>query len=165
MKKSIYIFSFLLSVIFICSCKDKKVVIPAPQVNEFQIGLNNQDTLEMLQLCDNCMEQLKAGDIDGVVSNLYEYDDSMKSVSLIGDEAEFRFRRQLQVFPVLDYKRVSYKFFDEGLNDVKYEIVFAEEKNPEVNGVPKTFFMFNPVKVDGKWYLCVKQRDQRVNGE
>jgi len=163
MKKSLFIFTITLSVFAFYSCKDK-VVIPAPQVNEFQEGLNNQDTLEMLKICDDCMEQLKNGNLDAVVSSLFEYNDSMKTVTPISDDAENRFRHQLQIFPVYEYKRVSYRFFEEGLNDVKYEVIFGKESNPEQNGIPKTFFMFNPVKVDGKWYLCVKRPDQRING-
>ena len=138
--------------------------MPITPVNELQSELNNEDTLTMLKICDSSMELLKGGDIESVISQLYEYDDSTKSVTPISDESARRFRRRLQVFPVHDYKRVSYKFFEQWLNDVKYEVIFAEEKHPEVNGVPKTFFMFNPVKVDGQWYLCVKQADQRING-
>lgn len=163
MKKSVYIIFLTLSFFAVHSCKDK-VTIPPVQVNEFQAGLNNEDTLTMLQLCDSSMELLKSGDIEAVVSLLHEYDDSTGTVMPIGDDAANRFRRQLSIFPVHDYKRTSYKFFERGLNDVKYEVIFAEEERPEVNGEAKTFFMFNPVKVDGQWYLCVKQADQRING-
>ena len=45
----------------------------------------------------------------------------------------------------------------------KANIIFADEEHPEVNGVPKTSFMFNPVKVDGQWYLTVKRADQNID--
>lgn len=160
----VYSLLILFSAVFLFdACKEKNVVPPAP-VNEFQAGLNEQDTLTMLKICDDCMELLKSGDVETVVSQLHEYDDSTQTVTPISDDAANSFRRRLKIFPVKDFHRVSYKFFEEGLNDVKYEVIFAEEEHPEQNGVPKTFFMFNPVKVNGQWYLCVKQGDQRVNG-
>ena len=163
MKKSVYIVALFISVFAFNACKDK-VVVPPPPVNEFTTNLSDKDTLDMLKICDDCMELLKAGEIDAVVSNLYDYDDSLKTVTPISEDAARRFRRQIMIFPVHDYRRVSYKFFSEGLNDVKYEVIFAEQDKPEVNGEFKTYFMFNPVKVDGKWHLCVKQSDQRING-
>lgn len=163
MKRLFYPILFIFVLSFFYACKEK-VLVPRVPVNEFQAALNNEDTLNMLNICDSSMELLKVGDIDAVINQLYEYDDSTKTVNPISDEAALSFRRRLQLFPVYDFKRVSYKFFEEGLNDVKYEVIFAEENHPEVNGVPKTFFMFNPVKVDGQWYLCVKQANQRING-
>lgn len=161
MKKSVSIIILFLSLFAFNACKEK-VVIPPPPVNEFTAALSEQDTIAMLKLCDDCMELLKGGDVDAVVAMLHEYDDSLKTVSPISDESAASFRRQMQVFPVRGYKRASYKFFEEGLNDVKYEVTFAEGERDRT--APKTFFMFNPVKVDGTWFLCVKQSDQRVNG-
>jgi hypothetical protein len=60
----------------------------------------------------------------------------------------------------LRYERDYYSVMLEGLNDVRYKIWFAEEDNTAENGEPVTKMMFNPVKFDGQWYLCVKGHDQ-----
>jgi hypothetical protein len=66
---------------------------------------------------------------------------------------------------VLDYKCVETTFMEEGLNNVKYEFVFALEDNPQENGLPRTALMFNPVKVGGVWHLTIKRPDQRLSLE
>lgn len=130
------------------------------QVLEFNSSLSESDTTQMLDLCDRCMEYLKSNQVESALGMLYEYDDEDQSVAPLSEETLNSFRHRFSVFPVIDYNRISYTFLLEGLNDVKYEIIFAEEEHPEINGVPKTYFMFNPVKVDGQWYLCVKRSDQ-----
>ena len=143
---------------FFDSCKRSKNY--QEQVLEFNSSLNESDTLKMLELCDQCMDYLKAKDFNSALGMLHEYDAKSQSVSPISEETANVYRHRFNIFPVLDYTRVSYTFMLEGLNDVKYEVIFAEEENPEENGLPKTYFMFNPVKVGGQWYLCVKQSDQ-----
>lgn len=144
------------------SCKDKpqKPILTDSQI--FQASLNEEDTLQMLRLTDECMEFLKNKNIDGALAMLYEYDDSTHQVSPLSDETRIRYERLFSMFPVLSYQRQFFKFMSEGLNDVKYEVIFAEESHPEKNGVPKTSFMFNPVKVDSVWYITVKRPDQEI---
>jgi hypothetical protein len=102
-------------------------------------------------------------DIEGALAMLKEYDDSTKTVSDLSAETRQRYTRLFTLFPVLKYSLSNYTFMMEGLNDVKYEVIFAEESNPEVNGEPKTFFMFNPVRVDDQWYVTVKRGDQSIH--
>ena len=59
-----------------------------------------------------------------------------------------------------NFERVSYSFQLEGCNDVKYKVKFAESDNVEETGEFKTMYMFNPVKIDGTWYLTVKRPGQ-----
>lgn len=106
---------------------------------------------------------LQQKNIDGALSMLCEYDDSTGQVSPLSDATRARYQRLFTMFPVLSFQRSKYSFMLEGLNDVKYEVVFAEEEHPEINGVPKTSFMFNPVRVDGTWYLTVKRADQEFS--
>lgn len=117
----------------------------------------------MLSLCDNCMELLKNKDIEGALSMLYEYDDSTKQVFPISEATRMRYERLFNMFPVLSYQRQKFTFMLEGVNDVKYDVIFAEESHPEVNGVPRTSYMFNPVKVDSVWYVTVKRPDQDIS--
>lgn len=87
---------------------------------------------------------------------LYEYNDSTKEVQPLTDKTRKQYERRFKVFPVLEYTMDYYSFQLEGVNDVKYRITFALEENPEQNGNAVTAMMFNPVKVDGVWYLTIK---------
>lgn len=154
MKKYYFlIFCFSLTVIFSSCRKEKSRVM---QVEEFREGLTKEDTTQMLKISNDCMELLKAKKYNEAMASLYLYDEENKSLLPLTDEAKKHLERRFKMFPVLEYKLMYYSFLLEGVNDVKYSIKFAEEPNPEQNGEAKTAFMLNPVKVDGTWYLTVK---------
>ena len=154
MKKLNYL---LIAVAVLClgtACSNKKKS-REERVEEFRSMLTANDTTQMLQICDNAMEQLKGKKIDEVIASLYEYNDSTEELTPLTDQVKKRLARRFKMFPVLSYNRQYYSFMLEGCNDVKYEVVFA---TPEQTGADsaKTMYMFNPVKVDGEWKLCVK---------
>lgn len=140
-------------VLVFSSCKDKS---RTQQIQDFRNELTKEDTTQMLKLSDQCMELLKAQKTNEALSMLYEYDTESKELIPLADKTRQRLEKRLKFFPVLDYERIYFSFLLEGVNDVKYRIKFAEEENPEQNGEAKTAFMLNPVKVDGSWYLTVK---------
>jgi len=157
MKKFNYI---LIAVAVLClgtACSNKQKS-REERVEEFRSMLNANDTTQMLQLCDNAMEQLKGKKIDEVIASLYEYNDSTEELTELTDATKKRLQRRFKMFPVLKYNRQYFSFMLEGCNDVKYEVVFA---TPEQTGADsaRTMYMFNPVKVDGEWKLCVKSAD------
>lgn len=160
MKKILY-FAVAVAVLCVASCKQKPKTTEEAR-EEFRASLTENDTLEMQKLGEDCMELLKKKDIEAAMVMLYEYDDSTQSVQPLSDATRKRYEHLFKIFPVLDYKLAEYTFMLEGLNNLKYEIIFAEEEHPEENGVPKTSFMFNPVKIDGQWYLTVKRADQEI---
>lgn len=125
----------------------------------FQEGLTAQDSTVMLQKCEDCMQLLSEGKIDDALAMLVEYDDSLQQVSPLSDETRASYMRKFTLFPVLKYELKYYSFTESGLNDAKYEVQFG----PDEAGAPKTAYMFNPVKVDGQWYLCVKNANQAVD--
>jgi endo-1,4-beta-D-glucanase Y len=144
-----------------CSNKNKS---REERVEEFRGMLTANDTTQMLQICDNAMEQLKGKKIDEVIATLYEYNDSTEELTPLTDQVKKRLARRFKMFPVLTYNRQYYSFMLEGCNDVKYEVVFA---TPEQTGADsaKTMYMFNPVKVDGEWKLCVKTSKDDIDVE
>lgn len=144
---------FVLVSLFSCKQKTRE-----EQVKEFQMSLTKEDTTAMLKLCDDCMELLKNGKLDQALSSLYEYDDSMKQVSPLSEETMRRYKRRFTVFPVINYTRAYYSFQLEGLNDVKYTVNFSKQDSTAM-----TAFMFNPIKVDGQWYISVKRADQEID--
>ena len=162
MMKRILYFGFSLLVLMTAASCSNKEKTKADQSQEFRGSLTETDTLRMLGISDSCMVLLQNSDLEGAMAMLYEYNDSTGQVLPLSDETRQRYQRLFTMFPVKSFQRVKYTFMLEGLNDVKYDVIFAEEEHPEVNGVPKTSFMFNPVKVDGTWYLTVKRGDQDI---
>ena len=69
---------------------------------------------------------------------------------------EFRQVDKFKMFPVLRYERKYFSFQLEGCNDVKYDVIFASGKDAGINKPAVIGYMFNPVKIDGEWRLCVK---------
>lgn len=162
MKQIFNIVLFSLICLFIVSCGQKQKS-QEQESQEFRGALTEADTTQMLQVCNECMELLKKKDIEGALAMLKEYDDSTHTVHDLSAETRQRYTRLFTLFPVLDYTLTNYTFLMEGLNDVKYEVIFAEEAHPEVNGEPKTSFMFNPVRVDDQWFVTVKRGDQSIH--
>lgn len=159
MRKLLYFALASAFILIAVSCGNK----PKSRIEEtidFRSSLTEADTMQMLKICDDCMELLKNKDIDGALSMLNEYIDSTNSVQPLSDATRAKYTRIFNMFPVLEYQLAGYTFVLEGINDVKYSIKFAEEEHPEKNGEPKTSFMFNPVKIEGQWYLTVKRPDQ-----
>ena len=149
----------------VTGCKDKKQKSRQQQIEEFRAELTGEDTLAMLKICDDAMAQLKSKDVDGVISKLYEYDDSTKEMSKLSKEMEKRLRKRFKMFPVLDYKREYFSFMLEGCNDVKYRITFATAEQAGTKEAPTTMFMFNPIRIDGEWRLCVKTQRDEIDNE
>lgn len=125
--------------------------------------LTAADTTQMLQLCDNAMELLKGKKVDEVLASLYEYNDSTKEVKPLSANMSKRLKRKFAMFPVLDYKRQYYSFMLEGCNDVKYDITFATAEQAGTQEDCVTAFMFNPVKIDDEWKLCVKTLSDEID--
>lgn len=157
MMKYIHLLAFLSLGLAVTSCHKKTRV---EEIQEFRLELTSEDTVSMLKMCDDCMESLKAGKIDEVIGSLREYNDSTNSISPLTPETEAAYRKKFQLFPVHSYKRAYYSFQLEGCNDVKYEVEFAETDNVQETGEYKTNYMFNPVKIDGVWYLTMKTETQ-----
>lgn len=163
MKKLNYM---LIAVAVLClgtACSNKKKS-REERVEEFRGMLTANDTTQMLQICDNAMEQLKGKKIDEVIATLYEYNDSTEELTQLTDQMKKRLARRFKMFPVLSYNRQYYSFMLEGCNDVKYEVVFA---TPEQTGADsaKTMYMFNPVRIDGEWKLCVKTAKDEIDAD
>ena len=144
------------------SCSEKKKS-REEQIAEFRSELTSEDTTTMLKLCDDAMAQLKAKKIDNVLASLYEYTDSTQEVKPITKKTAQHYRRMFTMFPVLDYVRKYYSFQLKGCNDVKYEVTFATAEQAGTAEPAKTGYMFNPVKVDGTWKLCVKTPADQID--
>lgn len=161
MKRFFYLFAIVLAVTFIASCGNSNK--QRDVVKEFQNGLTSEDTASVLNLSDSCMELLKQQKYDEALAMLSEYDDSTGTLVPLSEELRASYMKRFKLFPVVSYFVSGYIFKSEGINDVKYEVAFGEP-DPKTGNTPKTSFMFNPVLVEGQWYLTVKQADNEITG-
>ena len=164
MKKFDYIILLVAVVCMVTSCS-KKQKTREEMIREFRSELTAEDTTAMLSLCDSAMSQLKQKKIDQVIASLYEYNDSTKEIKKLTKETEKRYRKRFKMFPVLKYNREYFSFMLEGCNDVKYRVYFATADQAGTEKDPSTMFMFNPVKIDGEWKLCVKTPTDEIDEE
>jgi hypothetical protein len=163
MKKFNYIL-MAVAVLMLATACSKKAKTREERVEEFRSMLTTNDTTQMLQICDNAMEQLKGKKIDQVLASLYEYNDSTEELKPLSDKFKKRLEKRFKLYPVQEFKRQYYSFMLEGCNDVKYEVTFrtAEQTGGDA---AKIMFMFNPVKKDGEWKLCVKTPTDEIDEE
>lgn len=145
------------------SCGDKKDEPRQQRVEQFRSTLTKEDSTTMLKLCDEAMELLKNKKYDQVLSNLYEYTDSTNEVKPLSENTAKRYLNKFRFFPVIEYHRTYYSFQLEGCNDVKYKVQWATAEQAGTKEAPETAYMFNPVKIDGKWYLCVKTANNEID--
>mgnify|MGYP003474040740 CR=1 FL=1 len=162
MKKYLLFIASSVLVLSLASCGGKQKS-REQQKQEFRSELTKEDTATMLKLCDDAMANLKAKDYNKVLASLYEYTDSTQEVKPLTEETKRRYLNKFRLFPVLDYERVYYSFQLEGCNDVKYEVTFATAEQAGTAEPAKTGYMFNPVKVDGSWKLCVKTANDQID--
>ena len=123
---------------------------------EFVSSLSSSDRDAVLTLADDCMSKLQAGRIDEAVDMIYVlYNDVVysKSPSFTADLIQ-----RFKVFPVLSFERLYYSFSTEGNNDISYSYVFEEGRDGHPAQTIK--LMFNPVFIDGEWYLTFKESGQ-----
>ena len=164
MKKIILFFVLVAGIMGMVSCNSKKES-REQKVEEFRSELTKEDTVAMLHICDQAMKDLKAKKIDKVLASLYEYTDSTQEIKPLTDKTKKEYRNKFKLFPVLSYSRLYYSFQLEGCNDVKYEVTWATKEQAGTSEAPKTSFMFNPVKIDGTWKLCVKTPADEIDQE
>ena len=162
MKKYLLFIASSVLVLSLASCGGKQKS-REQQKQEFRSELTKEDTATMWKLCDDAMANLKAKDYNKVLASLYEYTDSTQEVKPLTEETKRRYLNKFRLFPVLDYERVYYSFQLEGCNDVKYEVTFATAEQAGTAEPAKTGYMFNPVKVDGSWKLCVKTANDQID--
>lgn len=136
---------------------DRNVIPLEEAETRFSSTLTAADTAAVLEMGKNVMELLKAGSPEEAASQLYEIAKE-GGVKPLTDENKKKFAERFIQFPVLDYELDYYSFSIPSLNDLKYRYAFAEA--PEGGEAPRLGLMFNPVQLDGKWYLTVKTDKQ-----
>ncbi len=149
MKRSLFI--LLLGLTLLSSCKSTpKVRLYQDAERDFLAALTINDTLSVLSLGQNFMGALKAGEIDDALQDLCVVHENV--LYHVADESLAQLKSRFRKFPVADYQLVSYSFSTPGINDLVYRYSISGE----LGSGPAMKLTFNPVKVEGSWYLTLK---------
>ena len=154
-----YLIVFSAAFLAVVSCKNQSKSADESrleQVEKFRAQLVHDDTTTVLRMCDEAMNMLTNKQYDELMALLYEYTDSTKEVKPITPQTAEKYLRKFKMFPVMRYERKYFSFQLEGCNDVKYDVIFASGEAAGTSTPAIIGYMFNPVKVDGEWRLCVK---------
>lgn len=123
---------------------------------EFVSSLSDSDEQAVLALADECMGKLQAGQVDEAVDMIYVlYNDVLYRKS---DTYTAQLVSRFKMFPVRSFERVYYAFSTEGNNDISYTYIISPATSTESAQTMKV--MFNPVFIDGQWYLTLKDAGQ-----
>ena len=118
---------------------------------EFAATLTAEDTTAVFAATDQIMSLLQAGEIDAALAHIYVVADDV--LYRPADQSLASIKSKFTIFPVLSYKMTDFAFQTSAINDVTYQYVFAEPKD----AAPATIKVgFNPVKIDGQWYITFK---------
>lgn len=145
---SLFLAIFMMLTVFV-GCSDKK----APTKQKKEYSFSHQDSMEVLNLVDQFKTYLEQNDLRSAVEML----SILKGDSLIPMEPVQQRRQAMALNMVKGVKYdVDYlKFNSDRNNEVKLDITLfeKEENDPKPN---KISFFFRPVRLEGKWYLTVK---------
>ena len=145
--KKIFVFIAASLILWSCSKSSKEssdYVTYEDAEAEFAATLSASDTTEVLSAGNALMDSLHSADTNGNVAEM-------------SNELRERMRARFERFPVVEWEIDYYDFSLPGLNDLKYRTYMRARDGK--SGVPAMSLMLNPVKKDGKWYLCVKDAE------
>lgn len=121
---------------------------PLKEAHEKYINsLTSSDTTEVLRICSDFLASLQQNRFDDAVAQIYSLD-SLGTPQPIGDEEIKSLRKRTRLFPVVKYSFDELTFFMPTENKVTFSVAFNNGNPPATMG-----WGFNPVFVDGKWYL------------
>ena len=157
MKRIIFILSVLLVVVS-CGSRNSgsRQKTQKDAEAEFLSSLTQTDQDLVLEMAEDCMTKLQAGQVEEAVDMIYVLHDNVV-YKKSAEYSEQLVQRFTNAFPVKSYERLYYSFSTEGNNDISYSYVFGQTPS----GTDATMkLMFNPVYVDGNWYLTFKDGSQ-----
>lgn len=155
MKRIIYIIAALCVLVSSCGPKysgSKGEKTQKDAEAEFVKSLSTTDSTAVLEKAEKCMELLSEGNLVEAVDMIHVLYNNVvykKSASYTADLI-----KRFTVFPVKSYKLNYYSFSTQGNNDISYTYTFDDTDNSTIK------LMFNPVIVDGEWYLTFKDGSQ-----
>lgn len=152
MKAKIFTAIAFIAAIIICSCSSNKQENTASEHDVFASSLTTADTTRVISLCNAFLDYLKNNDKDSAFSLLYSLNENGDLVEPSNLDLA-KLSNQFTLFPVRDYKIKSLQMGEELDNVCSYSIIF----NIDEQGKEDTInFGFCPVRIDGQWYLTIR---------
>lgn len=127
-----------------------KVLTYADAERQFLSSITEEDTLQVISMGSAFMDNLKSGQLDSALSVLCMIDNYV--LYKLGDESIERLRSRFTAMPVVDYCLARFSFSTQASNDLVYRYSFSGP----VSSAPGMKIVLNPVKIEGKWYLAIK---------
>lgn len=124
---------------------------------EFAATLTAADTSAVKTQAARCMDLLKADSVEQAVDMLYTVDGT--KLRKLSDEEKTRMKKRFSRFPVVDYTFDYLSFATQGNNDMKFT-TYSRLRTADEKPVKGISLMFNPVRIDGQWYLAIKTAGQ-----
>ena len=153
MKRDYFIGTFLVLLMLATSCKPEGFDRGSKQISDENITF--VDTTLVLNETNKCIEFLHNGNINEALAMLYSKKED-GDITPISDTEKKELEKRFLMFPILKYKLESFSFNNKEGNSVKYITEFFEKGE---DNVPNTIsLVFNPVEVDGTWYLTLKNK-------
>ncbi|MDO4826844.1 MAG: hypothetical protein Q4B16_04725 [Bacteroidia bacterium] len=119
---------------------------------DFEATITAADSAAVKAATDEIMSLLQAGQLDDALSKVYVvYEDVLYRPA---DESLVNLKSKFKYFPVLSYEMTQMDFQTPAINDVTYRYVFAQ--SPDGSDPAAIKLAFNPVKIDGEWYITFK---------
>jgi hypothetical protein len=167
MKKSLLFTVAVMLLLGFSSCSDKKTA-KTPTLKELADSLidrpnfemDSQDSAEVFNLVTQYLNKLREGKIDEAVGMLYYLvEDSVIAMPAKAVEGQ---KALLGRFQGVSYDLESISYDDETDNLARYTVtLFEKEPNdPRPNTMS---FGLNPVRREGKWFLTLSNRDNRLH--
>lgn len=135
------------------SCRTRSAVHPVFAEGEaYTSSLTSADTLSLTSLADSCMSLLVAGEYAKALAGVgYAEDGVLQSLT---PEMVSSTSSSFRSLGALSFERVGLDLVSTQENTVRYRLRLAAQ-SPAAS--PTTVFAFNAYRIDGRWYLSLKQ--------
>jgi hypothetical protein len=150
------------------SCTDKKTVrthtfeeLADSLIDKPNFEMDSQDSAEVYSLVTQYLDKLREGKIDEAVGMLYYLvNDSIIAMPAKAVQGQ---KAVLSRFQGVRYDLESISYDDETDNLARYTVTLFEKKDANDTRANTMSFGLNPVRRQGKWFLTLSNRDNRLH--
>ena len=159
MKSKLFLFLTLLSLLFVTACKDTKPTAEVTDTGLPVFEFTSGDSTEIMQLANDYMARFSAKDFRGASDMLYTVHDN--TIVPLTDDQRNGYEQAMNALPIFASAVKELKLFSDRDNELRIAVQVAEDGDLE-SEMGTINFVLNPVEVEGKWYLTL--RDEYAEG-
>lgn len=157
MRKSIKLLMFVAITAIAVSCGEKKQTKKASNIPEnprmdMTMARSGEDTLQIIKMTKEYLDNLVNNDIDKALASLYEIKDN--KAHPLSEKRLSEIRKTLETFPVIRYNIDEVFLYSDSDTEVRYTYEFFEKgKNKELPNTVKA--SVHPRRIESTWYLTI----------